>query len=308
MAKIILYENMRAIPYVPFYLAHEHGFFSAEGIEVDLRLSPSTTETPRAILNGRADVAWGGPMRVMMHHDADRVCPLVCFCQVVARDPFLLIGRTPNQNFQFSDLSELRIGVASEVPTPEMTFQDDLKRAGINPSSLAWETRLTMEENVAALRQGNLDVVQIFEPYADDLITNGDGHLWHRFSSRGDIAYTTFYTTRQFVESQWETCVGLTRAIARTQKWLRENSGEAVAKIVSKYFPSLTQERIAHMIKSYQLAKLWAESPELPAAAFVRLKASLLSGGLISYDAPYHQVVVVGLSDPAIWRSTTQME
>ena len=35
MAKIILYENMRAIPYVPFYLAHEHGFFSAEGIEVD---------------------------------------------------------------------------------------------------------------------------------------------------------------------------------------------------------------------------------------------------------------------------------
>ncbi|GIT25688.1 MAG: hypothetical protein CM1200mP41_17320 [Gammaproteobacteria bacterium] len=120
-------------------------------------------------------------MRVMMHHDADRACPLVCFCQVVARDPFLLIGRTPNQNFQFSDLSELRIGVASEVPTPQMTFQDDLKRAGINPSSLAWGTRLTMEENVAALRRGNLDVVQIFEPYADDLITNGDGHLWHRF-------------------------------------------------------------------------------------------------------------------------------
>ena len=40
------------------------------------------------------DVSWGGPMRVMMHHDADPRCPLVCFGQVVARDPFLLVGRT----------------------------------------------------------------------------------------------------------------------------------------------------------------------------------------------------------------------
>lgn len=303
MAKIVLYENMRAIPYVPFYLAHAQGAFSAEGVELDLRLSPSTTETPRAILNGRADVAWGGPMRVMMHHDADRQCPLVCFCQVVARDPFLLIGRRPNENFQFADLIGLRIGVASEVPTPEMTFQDDLQRAGLNPSSLAWGTELTMEENIDALRQGKVDVVQVFEPYADDLITNGDGHLWHRFSSRGDIAYTTFYTTRHFVESHWETCVGLTRAIAKTQKWLQENSGEATAKIVSKYFPSLTHERLSRMIESYQGAQLWAESPELPVSAFVRLKASLLSGGLIGYDVPYQQVVVAGLSNPGIWCS-----
>ena len=158
MAKIVLYKNMRAIPYIPFYLAHAQDAFSAEGIELDLRLSPSTTETPRAILNGRADVAWGGPMRVMMHQDADRQCPLVCFCQVVARDPFFLIGRRPNQNFQFSDLIGLRIGVASEVPTPEMTFQDDLKRAGLNPSSLAWGTELTREGNVAALRRGEVDV------------------------------------------------------------------------------------------------------------------------------------------------------
>lgn len=39
------------------------------------------------------DVPWGGPTRVMMHHDADPRCPLVCFAQVVARDPFLLVGR-----------------------------------------------------------------------------------------------------------------------------------------------------------------------------------------------------------------------
>jgi NitT/TauT family transport system substrate-binding protein len=300
MGKIVLYENMRAIPYLPFYLAHAQDAFSAEGIELELQLSPSTTETAQGLLEGRADVAWGGPMRVMMHHDANPQCPLVCFCHVVARDPFLLIGRKPNSDFRFSDLMGLRIGVASEVPTPEMTFQDDLRRAGLDPFTLEWGTDFAMEENVAALREGRIDVIQVFEPYADDLIENGDGHLWHRFSSRGEIGYTTFYTTRQFVDSHWETCVGLTRAMSRVQKWLRRHSGAEAAKAVSRYFPNLTHKRLTRIIESYRVAGLWAESPELPVAAFVRLKAALLSGGLIGYDVPYQRVVVADLSDASI--------
>ena len=57
MGKIVLYENMRAIPYLPFYLAHAQDAFSAEGIELELQLSPSTTETAQGLLEGRADVA-----------------------------------------------------------------------------------------------------------------------------------------------------------------------------------------------------------------------------------------------------------
>ena len=45
------------------------------------------------------------------------------------------------------------------------------------------------------------------------------------------------------------------------------------------------------MIEGYRASGVWARSPELPVDTFVRLKASLLSGGLIDYDAPYHQVV-----------------
>ena len=109
MERIILYENMRALPYVPFYLAQAQGAFTGQGLDLDLRLSPSTVETARGLLEGRADIAWGGPMRVMMHHDADPECPLVCFCQVVARDPFLLVGREPKSAFRFSDLKGLSL-------------------------------------------------------------------------------------------------------------------------------------------------------------------------------------------------------
>ena len=41
--KITLYENLRAVPYVPFYAALELGMFSAEGLQAALWTFPRTT-------------------------------------------------------------------------------------------------------------------------------------------------------------------------------------------------------------------------------------------------------------------------
>ena len=82
---IILYENMRAAAYIPYYLADASKAFAAEGVDVEIQTSPATHRTAEALLEGEADISWGGPMRVMLHHDRDPDCPLVCFCMVVGR-------------------------------------------------------------------------------------------------------------------------------------------------------------------------------------------------------------------------------
>ncbi|MGH8696979.1 MAG: ABC transporter substrate-binding protein, partial [Burkholderiales bacterium] len=97
--RLTLCENMRAVPYVPFYLALAGDYWRSEGLDIRHVLSPRTSRTATALLDGSVDVSWGGPMRVMMHHDADPGCPLVCFAQVVARDPFLLVGRSRKPAF-----------------------------------------------------------------------------------------------------------------------------------------------------------------------------------------------------------------
>ena len=102
--KITLYENLRAIPYVPYYAALERRAFLAEGLEVRVETSPDPSQTANALLEGKVDVAWGGPARVLHHYELDPECALVCFCQVVTRDPFFLVGRMPNSTFVMSDL------------------------------------------------------------------------------------------------------------------------------------------------------------------------------------------------------------
>jgi NitT/TauT family transport system substrate-binding protein len=289
---ILLYENLRTVVYTPFYLAVARGDWARAGVDVDVRLSPVPTETAEGLLAGRADVSWGGPMRVMLHHERDPDCPLVCFGQVVARDPFVLLGRQPNPAFRFADLVGPKVAVATDIPTSWMTLQDDLARAGIDPATLNRAPEAPMPENAARLMRGEVDVAQVLEPYAAQAVRDGTGHIWHRCSARGDIAYTTFYTTRAFANRAPETCAALTTGIAAALKALHDQPVAETARAVAPWFPDLDAGLLIDAIAGYRDAGLWARSTDLPPAAFVRLKAALLSGGLITRDIPYDAVVL----------------
>ena len=47
------------------------------------------------------------------------------------------------------------------------------------PTSKATIMKYSPSGTVPALRHGELDVVQLFEPYAEELIDSGDGHVWY---------------------------------------------------------------------------------------------------------------------------------
>ncbi|MET0680594.1 MAG: ABC transporter substrate-binding protein [Burkholderiales bacterium] len=294
--RLTLCENMRAVPYVPFYLALAGDYWRSEGLNVRHVVSPSTSRTATGLLDGSVDVSWGGPMRVMMHHDADPGCPLVCFAQVVARDPFLLVGRGRKPVFRWRDLAGLRVAPAGDVPTPWMTFQDDLQRAGLDPAAIAGRRVRPMADNVRAFLRGTVDVIQVFEPHADRLVSEGRGHVWHRFSERGDVVYTTFYSTRRFTRARREACRRLVRGIARAQAALFAATPRAVADAVAPFLPELSRDALTRIVGAYRASGLWARTPELPPAPYLRLKAALVSGGLIHSDPAYGKVVDAALS------------
>ena len=108
---IVLSENFRALFYAPFYAAHATGAFRDAGVEVTLRPSPDPTAAARALRAGEVDVMWGGPLRVMIVHDSEPDADLVCFADVVARDPFFVIGARPRPDFRLADLAKVKFAV-----------------------------------------------------------------------------------------------------------------------------------------------------------------------------------------------------
>jgi NitT/TauT family transport system substrate-binding protein len=80
--RLRLCENLRAYAYAPFYCTLSNGKFAAEQLRIEHAASRAMSSTATMLLDGRADVAWGGPMRVMMHRAAD---PAVSVDEAVAR-------------------------------------------------------------------------------------------------------------------------------------------------------------------------------------------------------------------------------
>ena len=193
---IVLSENFRALFYAPFYAAQATGAFAEAGVEVTLKPSPDPVATVRALRAGEVDVMWGGPLRVMIVHDSEPDADLICFADVVARDPFFVVGARPRPDFRLADLADVRFASVSEVPTPWICLADDLRRAGVDIDRLDRVCGPTMMENAAALGTGRLDAAQLFQPYAEELIASGAGHVWYAAASRGLTAYTTLVTRR----------------------------------------------------------------------------------------------------------------
>ena len=161
---ITLLENFRAVFYAPFYAAEALGAYKAEGLEVALKTSPAPERSLTSLREGVGDVSWGGPLRVMSTLDKDRKSGYVAFCEVVGRDPFFLLGRTPNPAFQVKDLVGKSLGIVTEVPTPWICLRYDLRRAGVDPATITLSPARSMAENCAALRAGTVDVGQVFQP------------------------------------------------------------------------------------------------------------------------------------------------
>jgi NitT/TauT family transport system substrate-binding protein len=177
-----------------------------------------------------------------------------------------------------------------------MTFQDDLQRAGLDPAAIAGRRVRPMAANVRAFLRGTVDVIQVFEPHADRLVSEGRGHVWHRFSERGDVVYTTFYATRRFTRARREACRRLVRGMARAQTALSAATPRAVADAVAPFLPELSRDALTRIVGAYRASGLWARTPDLPPAPYLRLKAALVSGGLIRSDPSYDRLVDAALS------------
>ena len=289
--RVRLSENFRAVFYAPFYATHALGFYASEGVAVDLLDSQAPGAATAGLLDGSIDLAWGGPMRVMKARDLDPASPLVCFCEVVVRDPFFLVGRVDPSRFQLADLPTLRVAAVSEVPTPWLCLQHDLRGQGVDPDKINRAVDGSMDEHLEALRRGELDVAQLFEPYVSLALRSAAAAILYAASSRGPTTYTTFLATRDGIVRKRAAISAMVRATRRTLAWVAEHSAQDLAQAVTSFYPDVPPDVLTSSLQRYGDAGLWAGTTNVSRQGFGRLAESLKCGGFISRMHSYDDCV-----------------
>jgi NitT/TauT family transport system substrate-binding protein len=293
--KIRLAENFRAVFYAPFYATQALGFFAREGLDIELVGNSVPGDAIARVLDGSIDLTWGGPMRVMKAHDQGADSPLVCFGEVVARDPFYLVGREDIESFSFADLARLRFATVSEVPTPWICLQHDLRGAGVDPEKIARVADRAMAETLDGLRDGRLDVVQLFEPFVTRALHGGLAKIVYAASARGPCVYTSFIATRARVARAPEAFAALVRAVGQMQTWLAAHGADALAAATAQFYPDVARDELAAALARYAAAGIWAAAPAMSREGFARLGECFVSGGGLSRAPVFETCVALDL-------------
>jgi NitT/TauT family transport system substrate-binding protein len=157
-----------------------------------------------------------------------------------------------------------------------------------------------MADNAAALRAGSLDAVQLFQPYAEELIASGAGHLWYAAADRGLTAYTALVTRRPLLQSRRDELLRMTCAVARTLRWMAATPGVDIARALADFFPSVAPDIFAASIDRYRAAKLFAADPVMQREGFDRLQAAMRSAGALDREIAFERCVDNSLAEQAL--------
>jgi len=287
--KLTIAENFRGLFYVPFYVLRERALARELGLDIDWLPPGAPGGAIDDVKSGRIDLTWGGPMRVMIDHDTtpDDAHRLLSLSEAVGRDPFCLIAREPN--LSLTELPALRLSIVKEVPTPWLCLQADLKDQGISvPQQLI--TNWSMQEQLNALANNQVDVIQSFEPFVTQALLDG-GHLLYEASLRGPTVYTGFITSRATLEARHKEVAALDTALAQALSWMREAGAESTAELVKGYFPELTSNTLTSAANRYLARGVWSNSTTINRAGFERLSESFFRASAIRASAHYESCV-----------------
>jgi NitT/TauT family transport system substrate-binding protein len=157
-----------------------------------------------------------------------------------------------------------------------------------------------MAGNAAALRDGKLDAVQVFEPYAEELLAAGAGHIWYAAANRGLTAYTTLVTRRSVIEQKRPELLRMVRALRKSVQWIKATPGAEIQRVLADYFPDLPPAILAAAIDRYRALDLYASDPVNRPEGFARLAACMRSGGALKRDIPFAECIDNSLAEEVL--------
>ena len=150
-------------------------------------------------------------------------------------------------------LREGRVIPVGFSPMPWASFQYALRRRGVEPGELDLVWGLSLEEGLAAFRDGRADYVHVAEPVAQQLIAEGSGHLLAALGpENGPLAYSSFAATHDFLERQGDAAGRLVVGFGRALRWLGSASAGDAAGAVSGFFPGVSLEVLGAAIDRYR--------------------------------------------------------
>ena len=293
MTKVRLNEVTRSVFYAPQYLAIANGYFADENIELDITTGQGTDKVTTALLSGQSDIGLMGPEGAIYVYNEGKENYIQVFAQLTNKDGSFLIGRENTDTFSWNDLKGKTVIPGRKGGVPYMTLRYVLKQNGIDPDQdLVLDDSIQFSLMAGAFTGGNADYVTLFEPTASMTQDQQKGYILTSIGKEaGEIPYTAYTASKSYIQEHPEIIEGITRAIYRGQKWVKEHSAKEVAEKIVEFFPDTTLTSLEKSVRSCQESDAWNHIPIMKEEGFKKLQEIMKDAGELEKEAPFDQVI-----------------
>ena len=247
------------------WIAKEAGYFSAEGLDVELIRVGGSTRMVAAMLGGSAPIIQAGAIAALTANVAGADVVIIGATGTVS--PFRLIARPEIK--QPSDLRGKKAGITTFGSTSDQVVRIALKQFGLEPNKdVALLTFGAQPEVFAALQHGAVQAAPLSYPLYPKAIKLGMRELVNFADLGVEDINGTVITTRAFVAQQRDTALRFMRAFTRGMQRYRTDK-EFSKKVLGKYGKINDDEILEGTWQDYAPTLQKSPRPSLKAIQFM---------------------------------------
>mgnify|MGYP002801032056 FL=1 len=283
-------EVTHSVFYAPMYLADALGYYEEEGFEAEFTNGGGADNTMAAVLSGSADVGFCGPEAALYIVIGGSTDSPKVFGQLTKRDGSFLVARTPEPDFEWSDLEGKEILAGRKGGVPAMTFEYVIEELGVN-ASLNYD--VDFNYMTAAFESGIADYCTMFEPTASDYEAEGKGYIVASVGEQsGEIPYTCFAARQSYIDENPDKIEGLLRAVTKAIKFTMENDAATIAGYLTAYFDGTSEESLANSVQAYKDIDAWVTNMAMEESAFTRLQDVIENSGELERRVDFDELIL----------------
>ncbi len=291
--KISLGEVTHSPFYAPLYVAMENGYFSDEGITIDLSLVSGANNVAAAVLSGDIDVGFCGPEATIYVYNGGEKDYIQSFAGLTKRDGQFLVSRKEIKDFSWDMLKGKEVLAGRVGGMPILNFLNALENEGIDEKDVDINTSIDFASLTGAFIGGEGDFVNLFEPNVTKLVNMGYGHVVSSIGeSSGKMPYTAFNAKKSYIEGNKELLKRFVRAIEKGLRFCREKDAKEIASVIIGQFPDTSINDLEVIVERYKNADSWLESTKIEEKMFTNLEDIMIDAKQINEYVKFEDLVV----------------
>jgi NitT/TauT family transport system substrate-binding protein len=238
MTTVNLAEAVHNLGYIDLYVAQHEGYFTQQGITLNLSAAGGDSQAFAAVLGGSAQFALGDA--TLAEISREKGGDGIVLAELVSRAQYF--GVSKKISTPFSNPSQFAGLTFVTSPPPNTNYDvltNSLKQAGLDPAHSVKITTVSPGTEIGPVLAGQADVAVAYEPNVDMAVLQDGAHVLYSWADAiGEFTNTGLQARESFVKANPQIVQKMVNALQMGAEHVYQHPDDAKA-IARQEFPNL---------------------------------------------------------------------